>query len=55
MRADFQRDEFLARTIVEAPDLRQHLERRRNGIQRFVKARHHRINRLDQRARETVQ
>jgi hypothetical protein len=27
MRADFQCDQFLARAIVEAPDLREHIQR----------------------------
>jgi hypothetical protein len=51
VRANFQRDQFLARAIVETPDLRKHVQRGTNGVERFVKARHDRIaNRLDQRA-----
>jgi hypothetical protein len=48
MSPNFQRYQFLAGTIIEVPDLREHVQRGTNGALRLVKARHHRItNRLD--------
>src|SRR5262249_32011318 len=40
MSTNFQRYQFLACTIIEVPDLREHVQRGMNSAQRLVKGRH---------------